>query len=140
MSLSNQDKNMCIATAHKIVDDYIRKVVLTGEYKGDNTHFVTSQQDMINSLGMILCQAITKIEQINNPQYPKLVLAKLNEYLQMIPQSSYSMIGSYKSSDIAFSDTLNDIFQELNKCIHLLLPFYKGFSYEIPYTTSLFVL
>lgn len=140
MSLSNQDKNMCIVAAHKIIDDYIRKVVLTDEYRGGTIQSATSRQDMINYLGMCLCQAITKIEQINNPQYPKLVIANLNEYLKTIPQSSYHMIGSYKSSDIAFSDTLHDIFKELCDCIHILLPSYKGLPYENLYMVWLFVI
>jgi hypothetical protein len=140
MSLSNQDKNMCIVVAHKIIDDYIRKVILTGEYRGESSLLDTSQQDKINTLGMLLCQAITRIERINNPQYPTLVLTKLNEYLQLIPQYFYRMLGTYNSSEIVFSDDLKDIFQELNKSIHVVLPFYKGFSYEIPYMIILFTM
>ena len=140
MGLSNQDKNLCVAVADKIINDYICKVVLTDEYdkcNEDNIYFTTSRQDMVCYLGMVLCQAITKIEQINNPQYPKLTLPKLDKYIQNIPQSSYHMIAYYRSSNIKGSQILKDIFEELREGIHTLLPFYKGFPYEIPYIYGL---
>lgn len=140
MNLSNQDKNLCVAVANKIIDDYICDFVLTDEYEkcNEDNIFTTSRQDMVCYLGMVLCQAITKIEQINNPQYPKLTLPNLDKYIQNIPQSSYHMISGYKSSNIRNSHILKDIFNELREGIHTLLPFYKGFQYEGPYIYCLF--
>lgn len=138
MGITDHDKNLCIATAHVIINEYIHNVILTGEYKGNSTHFTLPPKEQAGALLGLLCQTITKIERINNSQYPALTITKLSEYLQQLPQSSYHEIGTYRSSDISDSDTLQEIFDELSNYIHTMLPFYKGFRYEHPYILNLF--
>ena len=137
MVISDFDKHSCVATAFKIVDDYIQKVIMTGKYKGDNPYNLGSSEQMTQTMFLLLCDFITKIERINNSNYCPLQLRELKDYIANIPDQNmrYTQISSF---DFYESGIAQKLFEEFSNNIHTLMPFYKGVPIENIYTLTLF--
>lgn len=113
-----------------LINLYIGEVVLTGKYKGGLPHTKYEDDLAAASLCVLLCQTITEIERINNPHFPALTRANLNAYIEKIPTGTYEWIGGYHSSNLSDNVELQNIFSEMSKKIHALLPLYDGASLE----------
>jgi len=129
------DKNVGVAGAAKIIDDYIVKVVRTGLYKGDSG-LESSEILLESTLWLLLMDTINEIELMYDPHYTKIrTIQELQEYLDNIPRNSFQSIGHYYSEGTL---SLKPVFVEMANNIHEMMPFYKGLLYDIIWMNGLF--
>lgn len=133
--MDEYSKNVAVAGAVRIVDDYVREVVRTGLFLGDS-NLIASKELLEQALWALLGKTINEIELRYDPNFSEIVsISQLQSYVDAIPNEAFQSLGHYRSGNL---DSLQEIFDRMAKNIKDMMPFYKGFKYETPWMLGLF--